>query len=315
MRNFKYFIILFSLVLVSSCNKVEVEEDNSYMLTDNYKLKEIKNEDYKVTEIDLASLNITNPKGLELVSDNFYITNSGQSSINVVDKNFEINDSISIDAIVSPSLMTLDSDSKDMYVLDESTRMVNVVDPLNKTIKKSYNLPAKNTESRYIDLESYGDSILLTSNTPISEDAKILRIENDNGEVKEIGENFLGFVSIYEDESFLINSLEYFINSTESGFKPGLPHMYKLEEDKIKEIGSMIDGSIPGDFLIDDDYYYVYTVARSSIDRYDHSLKYVDTIANFEYADIEAIIKGDSSQIYLLMPNEGKLWEISKKWN
>ena len=313
MKKFTYLLILFSLIIVTSCNKKEVEEDNSYMFTDNYNLKEIKNEDYKVTEVDLSSLNITNPKGLELVSDNFYITNSGQSSINVVDKNFEIIDSFSIDAIVSPSLMTLDSDSKDMYVLDESTRMVNLVDPLNKTIKKSYNLPAKNTESLYIDLESHEDSILLTSNTPISEEAKILRIANNNGEVKEIGENFVGFISIHEGNSFLINSLEYFSNSSESGFKPGLPHMYKLEEDKIKETGSMIDGSIPGDFLIDDDYYYVYTAARSTIDRYDHNLKYVDTIANFEFSDMEAIIKGDSTQIYLLMPNEGKLWEVSKK--
>lgn len=66
--------------------------------------------------------------------------------------------------------------------------------------------------------------------------------------------------------------------------------------------------------MVDDDFYYVYTSARSTIDRYDKNFKYVDTIASFDNSDIEAILKGNGSKILILMPNEGRLWEVKSKW-
>ena len=310
----KKSILLFVLgiVLVSCANK---KADEDYDLDQEiYSHKKIVNEDYTVNDIDLKPLGIGTPSGIELINNKVYISDSDDFSIKVFDENLKKVDEISSEKIASPSLMTFDELGKQLFVIDSASSQIATINTNNNELTNVYSLPNKDSNSHYVDL-SYNLGILyVTLNTPDSGDAKIVNVDTKTGDAQKLKNLFVGFSSVFKDRIYFINSLEYYRNSTEEGFHSGDSYVYELKDDELNKEGSLIEGSISGDFMVDDDFYYVYTSARSTIDRYDKNFKYVDTIASFDNSDIEAILKGNGSKILILMPNEGRLWEVKSKW-
>ena len=144
-------------------------------------------------------------------------------------------------------------------------------------------------------------------------DAKILKINLMDSTVTSIKDEFFGNVDSGGDNTYFINSMEAYHESDSEGFRGGENHIYSLNKGELVDIGSLIGSSYPGDFFQGDGGFYVYTAGWSAIDFYDENCSYKQSLVSFDSSDILAILKGSSSHMYLLMPNEKRLFEIKRK--
>lgn len=302
-------ILLLCLCTLTACmhqQPAEEEINESF-----YKMSRTSSQLYETKEIGLKSMGIQRASGLLYFKDHIYLSDSSQSEIKVFNQQWNLVESIHSKKIVSPSLLAAYGDR--LAILDKATSQIVLFDIPSKKEQSVITLPSIDSDSNYADMEMSKNDLLITYHTPAFEDANVLRIDLSTRKNKKIQEKFNGFVGTTNGKFYLVNSLVAFQESDREGFRSGKNSLWTLEDSKPKAIGNLIEGSAPGDFLWNGEILFQYTSGWSSIDRYDKSFNYMDSIAVFDQSDIQSLLKGNEQQMYLLMPNEQKLFEVHKK--
>ena len=305
----KCFPLIFILLFLSSCRQ-QMDEEN--ISEEFYQTEKIENNDYQVEEVDFKALGIDHLSGIDFDDENqeLYLSNRSKATVSVYDQDLKAIKTIQNDRMKFPSLLCKSNDF--LYVLDDNTSQVFQFTDSAELVN-IINLPSKESDSYYLDMSVWEGNIYLTLNTPNFEDSKIFKVQVNTGQVHSIKDKFIGFM--YQDSESLLftNSMVAFQESDQLGFKGGENHIYKLEGGKLLKQGDLLEGSFPGDFLLKDDLYYVYTSGWSSIDRYNSNFEYLDSIASFNESDFEAMLKGGAGNVFILMPNEQKLFKVLEK--
>ena len=305
---------IFSLVIVLlvtiGCQRVNKDSDIN-VESELDATEKISKDLYEYNEISLKDLGINEASGMELVGDKIYISDRDSNDIKIFDKSLEYIDFIKIDSIAKPSLIASYEDK--LAILDESSFKIVVFDKESMEELLTIDLPSIQEDSFYQDIAMNSNEIFITMHTADFNDAKILKINLKDSHVTGIKDEFLGNVDSDGENTYFINSMEAYHESDREGFIGGENHIYSLNKGELVDIGSLIGSSYPGDFFQGDDGFFVYTAGWSAIDFYDKNCSYKQSLVSFDISDIKAILKGNSSHMYLLMPNEKRLFEIKRK--
>lgn len=305
----KYFLLMLALLCLSSCGQ---KADENSLSGELYDTQRNETSDYGSREIDFKSLGIDHLQGMDFDGQNreLYLTSRNQSSVIVFDKDFKVIKSFQNAEMKFPSLLCKTDEF--LFVLDDVTSQVfqfTASGDLERIIK----LPSKDSDSYYLDMDVWKENIYLTLDTPSFADSKIFMVNIHSGEVRSLKDKFIGFIYQGGEDLLFANSMVAFQESDRAGFKGGENQIFKLNGKELEKQGDLIEGSFPGDFLFNEDRFYVYTSGWSSIDRYNSDFQYIDSIAIFNESDFEAILKGSADQLFFMMPNEQKLYEVYRK--
>lgn len=305
---------IFSLVIVLlvtiGCQRVNKDSDIN-VESELDATEKISKDLYEYNEISLKDLGINEASGMELVGDKIYISDRDSNDIKIFDKSLEYIDFIKIDSIAKPSLIASYEDK--LAILDESSFKIVVFDKESMKELLTIDLPSIQEDSFYQDIAMNSNEIFITMHAVEFNDAKILKINLMDSTVTSIKDEFFGNVDSDGDNTYFINSMEAYQESDIEGFRGGENHIYSLNKGELVDIGSLIGSSYPGDFFQGDGGFFVYTSGWSAIDFYDKNCSYKQSLVSFDSSDIQAILKGSSSHMYLLMPNEKRLFEIKRK--
>ncbi|MBF0780808.1 MULTISPECIES: hypothetical protein [unclassified Granulicatella] len=287
----------------------EIEEDVEHSAL--YSTKRIKNSDYTYKEINIPDLQIKKAAGLASDSEYLYVSDVENASINCYDRQFKLVKRIQIPELSAPSLLYKTDTA--LYVINKQTNTLVVLSHDFSKVLHSIVLPQKESGSRYIDLEVLNDLVYITLNTPWSNDAKIIEVNMLEKQIKQLDSAFVGFIYAAKEQLYAINSLEPYKTNEKTGFQGGQNSLFLLSQSQLVKKGELISKSYPGDFIYTNEFLYVYTAGWSSIDRYDKQFNYIDSIAMFSNSDIESVVSGQDNHLFLLMPNDQKLYEVIRK--
>lgn len=305
---------IFSLVIVLlvtiGCQHMNKDLDTN-LESELEATEKISNNMYEYNEISLKDLGINEASGIEVGDDKIYISDRDSNDIKIFDRSLKYIDFIKIDSIAKPSLIASYEDK--LAILDESSLKCVVLDKESMEELLTIDLPAIQEDSFYQDMAMNSNEIFITMHTAEFNDAKIFKINLMDSTVTSIKDEFSGNVDSGGENTYFINSMEAYHESDREGFRGGENHIYSLNKGELVDIGSLIGSSYPGDFFQGDGGFYVYTAGWSAIDFYDENCSYKQSLVSFDSSDIQAILKGNSSHMYLLMPNEKRLFEIKRK--
>lgn len=305
---------IFSLVIVLlvtiGCQHMNKDLDTN-LESELDATEKISNNSYEYNEISLKDLGIDEASGMELVDDKIYISDRGSNDVKIFDRSLKNINLIKMNAIAKPSLISSYGDK--LAILDESSLKCVVLDKESMEELLTIDLPSIQDDSFYQDMAMNSNEIFITMHTAEFNDAKIFKINLMDSTVTSIKDEFSGNVDSGGENTYFINSMEAYHESDREGFKGGENHIYSLNKGELVDIGSLIGSSYPGDFFQGDGGFYVYTAGWSAIDFYDENCSYKQSLVSFDSSDIQAILKGSSSHMYLLMPNEKRLFEIKRK--
>lgn len=304
-------------LFISSCslNDSQTEEKQEFEVL---KINKVENKDYNVKDIDLKNLNIGVAAGFLYDEGLIYISDIEQQVVNIYNEQFRKLSEIKDDRLTSPSLIAASEDT--VYILDKLTLQVFEFKKSKSLVynkKRVFLVPSLGQGIDVLDLEIFNSRIYVTFFATVLKEAKIVSINLKDEEVMLMDANkeeFMGYMGI-SDKNVLnfAQTMQYYEKVGKTGFKTGESKGFFLEENDLKPRGKFLSGSMPTDFFIKDSYYYVYSAGWSSVDRYDLSLKYIDSLATFKISDSHVVLKGDSEKMFFLMIYEQKLWEINKK--
>lgn len=305
---------IFSLVIVLlvtiGCQHMNKDLDTN-LESELDATKKISNNSYEYNEISLKDLGIDEASGMEFVDDKIYISDRGSNDVKIFDRSLKNINLIKMNAIAKPSLISSYGDK--LAILDESSLKCVVLDKESMEELLTIDLPSIQEDSFYQDMAMNSNEIFITMHTAEFNDAKIFKINLMDSTVTSIKDEFSGNVDSGGENTYFINSMEAYHESDSEGFRGGENHIYSLKKGELVDIGSLIGSSYPGDFFQGDGGFYVYTAGWSAIDFYDKNCSYKQSLVSFDISDIQAILKGNSSHMYLLMPNEKRLFEIKRK--
>ncbi|WP_296128496.1 hypothetical protein [uncultured Anaerococcus sp.] len=306
------FIILLIIVLLFPIGCQRMNKDSYTNLESELDVTEKISKDlYECNEISFKDLEINEASGMEIDDDKIYISDSDSNDVKIFDKSFKNIGLINMDAIAKPSLIS--SYENKLAILDEVSFKIVVFDKKSMKQLLTIDLPSIKEDSFYQDMDMNNDEIFITMHTVEFDDAKIYKVDLKDSKVTSIKDDFLGNVYSEGENTYFINSMEAYHESDREGFRGGENHIYSLKKGELVDIGKLIGSSYPGDFFQSDGGFYVYTAGWSAIDFYDKKCSYKHSLVSFDSSDIQAILKGNSSHMYLLMPNEKRLFEIKRK--
>lgn len=307
----KFIFSLVIVLLVSiGCQSMNKDSDTN-LESELYATEKIFSNLYEYNEISLKDLGIDEASGMEFVDDKIYISDRGSNDVKIFDRSLKNINLIKMNAIAKPSLISSYGDK--LAILDESSLKCVVLDKESMKELLTIDLPAIQEDSFYQDIAMNSNEIFITMHTAEFNDAKIFKINLMDSTVTSIKDEFSGNVDSDGENTYFINSMEAYHESDREGFRGGENHIYSLKKGELVDIGSLIGSSYPGDFFQGDGGFYVYTAGWSAIDFYDENCSYKQSLVSFDSSDIQAILKGSSSHMYLLMPNEKRLFEIKRK--
>lgn len=293
----------------------EKEEEPDFEIL---KMDRIENKEYTLGDVNLKDIGIRSAAGLLYHKGLIYISDIEQQVVKIYNQQFQILTEIKDGELSSPSQMIAKEDT--IYVLDKRTLQVFEFKE-NKDLtyerKRVFVIPGLGHETDILDLEILDGKMYVTFSATTLQEAKVVAISLEDEEVTFINtdeEGFYGYVGVSEENVLnFAQTMQYYEKVGKTGFKTGESKGFFLEENDLKPRGKFLSGSMPTDFFIKDSYYYVYSAGWSSVDRYDLSLKYIDSLATFKISDSHVVLKGDSEKMFFLMIYEQKLWEINKK--
>ena len=304
------FSIVIVLLVSIGCQRMNKDSDTN-LESELDATEKISNNSYEYNEISLKDLGIDEASGMEFVDDKIYISDRGSNDVKIFDRSLKNINLIKMNAIAKPSLISSYGDK--LAILDESSLKCVVLDKESMKELLTIDLPAIQEDSFYQDMAMNSNEIFITMHTAEFNDAKIFKINLMDSTVTSIKDEFSGNVDSSGENTYFINSMEAYHESDREGFRGGENHIYSLKKGELVDIGSLIGSSYPGDFFQGDGGFYVYTAGWSAIDFYDENCSYKQSLVSFDISDIQAILKGSSSHMYLLMPNEKRLFEIKRK--
>lgn len=304
------FSLVIVLLVIIGCQRMNKDSDTN-LESELDVTEKIFSNLYEYNEISLKDLGIDEASGMEFVDDKIYISDRGSNDVKIFDRSLKNINLIKTNTIAKPSLISSYGDK--LAILDESSLKCVVLDKESMKELLTIDLPAIQDDSFYQDVAMNRNEIFITMHTAEFNDAKIFKINLMDSTVTSSKDEFFGNVDSDGENTYFINSMEAYHESDREGFRGGNNYIYSLNKGEPGVIGSLIGSSYPGDFFQADGGFYVYTAGWSAIDFYDKNCSYKQSLVSFDIADIQAILKGNSSHMYLLMPNEKRLFEIKRK--
>lgn len=133
------------------------------------------------------------------------------------------------------------------------------------------------------------------------------------GERTEIGENFLGTVSVHDGQVYFINSMVRFYDKKEKTFgavTSGPEYLMSIKGNELVRQQELPNGFGISDFIMDDDGIVCISNTGCSVYRLGPDGQYEETIANIEELNNEEypkISKGQQKEYYIAMPKAKKI--------
>ena len=251
---------------------------------------------------------VTVPGGIVFLDDFIYVTDKEEGTIVVLDRegNFQNKSSADDLFLIEPTVIKTDGES--LYVIDSGINQLKILSK-NFELLKSIKLPEPFSRAEYWDFEIIDKKIYLSSESLFKTDMAIYEL-NKSGMTNKITHGFIGYLSNFNGELTAVNSLVHYKNANTQGAKSGKNSLFKVKDDKLKSEFKFVDRYIPLDFLLADNYIYVFSAAAAGIDKYTADGQYVETLLQFEEPDLFVQLTLCNNSILLAFPFEKAIYKI-----
>ena len=254
------------------------------------------------------------PGGIVFLDDFIYATDKEEGTIVVLDRegNFQNQSSADDLFLIEPTIIK--TDGKLLYVIDSGINQLKIVTK-NFELLKSINLPVLFPGFNYWDLEIIDKKIYLSSNLLLEEYAAIYELD-ENGTVHKISKGFIGYLSNFSGELMAANSLEYFKGENENGLeeeggKSGKNSLFKVTDYELKLEFEYLSKYMPLDFLLVNDFIYVFSGAYKNLDKYTTDGQYVETLLQLVYTDIFIQLALCDNSILVAVPFKKAIYKVN----
>ncbi len=305
-------IMLFILITTFSFSFFEWNNKDEEML-DISSLKTINNEKINIEKWTFEKTSVKAPAGIVFLGDFIYVTDKDSDAIVVLDKNgdFKRDSTESNLYLFEPTVIKTDGEF--LYVIDSGYNQLKILSQ-NFDLINSINLPGLYLGDQYWDLEIIEEKIYLTAGTPIIETTGIFEL-NKAGTVHQFGKKFVGYLSNFSGDLMAINAMEYFEGEDETGqyvrgVQAGRNGLFEVNGDEFEKKFAYVSQYTPLDFLLVNNYIYVFSGAGSNIDKYSVDGQYLETVLNLDYADFYVQLESMNNSILLIRPTEDIIYKI-----
>lgn len=321
-RKFLCLIIVMCIIIfICSCDNYKKTNDQNDENLNNNLIYDIKfNEDYTLEKIFIDKLD--SPYGIISRENDIIICDNVNNYIIVLDKNYSFiktigntgNDQLEF---LNPTGIAEYNDN--IYIVNSGNKRIQILDK-NFNYMKSIKLPILNDlfKNKYCDISIDEEGkIYLTTDSQIEENAKIFIVFQDDTVQKLPNTISYGYLYAYNDTVYVVNKHEYFKTDTEEGGKAGNHFLYSIENNEIIEKFKFPDKYAPCDFILTNDYIYVFTSAYRRLDKFSLDGKYQDSTGSSldEINNIGTIFYDKSSDSFYLTCQNQKYIYMLKNTN
>lgn len=201
-----------------------------------------------------------------------------------------------------------------LYVVDSGNHRIQFVSKNFEYLgeKKLNNL---NSVNPYSHIEIDDDNIYLSVAENVeSKYSFIYKISGQDNRVYQIGLNSVGCLRKSNDSLYFINTWEKTISQTFNGKN----YLYKIEDDKLVEEFELPYGIMAKDLFFKDNYLYILDGRNSSVDKFELSGTYVETIYQCPLenttndSEVSFLYYDEVSEnVFISIPNKSKIICIS----
>lgn len=201
-----------------------------------------------------------------------------------------------------------------LYVVDSGNHRIQFVSKNFEYLgeKKLNNL---NSVNPYSHIEIDDDNIYLSVAENVeSKYSFIYKISGQDNRVYQIGLNSVGCLRKSNDSLYFINTWEKTISQTFNGEN----YLYKIEDDKLVEEFELPYGIMAKDLFFKDNYLYILDGRNSSVDKFELSGTYVETIYQCPLenttndSEVSFLYYDEVSEnVFISIPNKSKIICIS----
>jgi flagellar basal body-associated protein FliL len=266
------------------------------------------------------------PGGITYLDGHLYVTDKEAGKIVVLDKNgIFLRQSTSNNLkLIEPT--TIKTDGELLYVLDSGDTRLKILTKDFELVKSMYySFSEKASKMLYWDLEVIEGKIYVTSFSMLEEEAVFYQYDESAENVKHFAsDGFLGYLSTFNGQLMAVNSLEFTIFKTQDGTVfpvksafSGKNSLFKVNgfygfkpEDQLKEEFGFVDGYIPLDFLLLDNYIYVFSGATASLDKYSIDGQYIETVLNLDDTGLFVQMTSYDNVILIANPQKRSIYKV-----
>lgn len=274
------FCFILLLLVMTGCNSNEAEPEGWRDNLENYGMTRadfILDAEYTEVNFFNGFNEFEEPQSIVRVEDNIVVSDSKLYCLFVFDNNGKFIKRVG--AIGNGELhflypMDLAYKNDVLYVLDSGNHRIQL---LSKDFEYSGERKLNDIDSvhPYSHIEVDGDDIYVSVAENIeSKYAFIYKISGEDNRIYQIGLNSVGCLLNSNDSLYFINTWKKTISQTFNSEN----HLYKIEDDKLVEEFELPYGIMAKDLVFRDEYIYILDGRNSSVDKFELSGKYIETI-------------------------------------
>lgn len=273
-----FFILL--LLVMTGCNTSEAEPEGWRDNLENYGMTRddfILNAEYTEVNFFNGFNEFEEPQSIVRVEDNIVVSDSKLHCLFVFDSDGKFIKRVG--AVGNGELhflypMGLVYKDNVLYVVDSGNHRVQL---LSKDFEYLGERKLNDIDSAhpYSHIEVDGDDIYVSVAESVeSKYTYIYKISGEDNRIYQIGLNSVGCLRKSNNSLYFINTWEKTISQTFNGEN----HLYTIEDDKLEEEFELPYGVMAKDLFFRDEYIYILDGRNSSVDKFELSGKYIETI-------------------------------------
>ena len=259
--------------------------------------------------------NVTSPCGIACLEEGIVVTDSETNSVIKIDYSGNVlktTGQTGEEVLISPGAIA-EYDQK-LYVLDQGNHRIQVfgsdLNYIEKIDLKESKLSDPGYQPQTIAANETGVYVTgMSLHNPVIDRYR-------DGEIQEIGNNFIGSIREYNGQIYAINSMGIYYDEKDDSFGAitTVPEkLMTIEGKNLREVCELPCGFGIRAFLLDEDGMVCVSSSGASIYRMNTDGKYIETIASvpgLENEEYPQIAKSDQNGYFLVMPVAKKVYRI-----
>ena len=233
----------------------------------------------KIGSTGHGKMQFLSPHQIVFFNEEYYVLDSGNSRIQIFNKEFEYLDTIELNKFYEIDVgETADFSYSDLCI-----------DKNGNIYVSTLSISPKNTHIYKID---------------------------SNKIVHQIGNNLVGFLSVIDEEPYFVNHKKVFsgkLNGKNQNFYISYEnYLYKIDNTVLKELGQLPFKYDPVGFTSNDENIFMVSRSRNTLDKFSKDGEYISTLFNFEpNSKIRYLLYIDELNCFIATsPENGKVYKI-----
>lgn len=299
----KHIILILMIGFCWACtDNASIDSWNVESEMENFIIKVDNSVDYD--EMNLESS--PDPSDIYISNNSLIILNTDPKRLNVYHFDGKLIRSYSLDTLEKPELLSLDTEK--VYIYDSLLNQVKLFDH-EMTELGEISLESFQPDTTLRDMEILDGNIYLSTDG-LGHDANIYSYNNEGLQDK-IKTDFNGYIAKVNDDLYASNTMELYIDEGLAGAVSGKNELIKMDLEQSLVL-AYPNGYMPLDFVVDSNRLFVYNGALNTLDEWgiEHQT-YKRSLIQMDFdSDLRAKIALDKDVLFLLMPNQNKLFKI-----